>query len=363
MLKEIIIFKRRWRKAGLLKKISLICFSMSLLVAVSVSAQKDTEVMLKYNKQNGLTRIVFEADEQLVNRAKITASASQIKIEFHETFHLKPEKTMPYEIVPSDKSLLINLPGESEVKFFRLSSPARLVFDIQKKETQTEKLTGKKEEKQIEKPAEKQPAKQPEILPENHKEKQSHQILSRVFVIDSGHGGYDFGVISGNANEKDITLNLAKDLNAALLKKGKKVFLMRKVDQYISLTERINFANLKGPDVFISLHSSLSKNFVLYSPKAEEQDVNETDDLYGLSPKQKKFIAKSKALADSIGKTIKDEFKVDPIRKEMHLPVLDSVGAPSVLIEIPSPQFIVYDSQMRGRVVNAVLNGLALYGQ
>ena len=332
-------------------------------MAVSISAQKNAEVLLKYSKQNGLARIVFETDEQFVNKAKITTSASQIKIEFPETFHLISEKTLPYEIVPSDRSLLVNLPGESEVKFFRLSSPARLVFDILKKETQKEKQTEKKEEKQTGKPVEKQSGKQPERLPETQKEKQLTPILSRVFVIDSGHGGYDFGITSGNTNEKDITLSLAKDLDAALLKKGKKVFLMRKVDQYISLTERINFVNLKGPDVFVCLHSSLSRNLVLYSPKVEEQDVNETVDLYGLSSKQKKFTGKSKYLADSIGMAIKDEFKVDAIRKEMHLPILDSVGAPSVLIELPSPKFMVYDPQMRIRIVNAVLNGLALYGQ
>ena len=65
--------------------------------------------------------------------------------------------------------------------------------------------------------------------------------------------------------------SLVKDLNALLSKKGKKVFLTRKVDQYISLSDRINFVNQKKPDVFISIHSSMSRNVVLYSPKFEEQ--------------------------------------------------------------------------------------------
>lgn len=182
-------------------------------------------------------------------------------------------------------------------------------------------------------------------------------------VLDAGHGGYDFGIISGDAKEKDISLGLTKDLGAILLKKGKKVFLTRKADQYISLIDRINLVNQKSPEVFISIHSSMSENFVLYSPEFEEQGSDEIVDLYSLSSRQKKYIGKSKALSDCIEKAIKDEFKVDVIRREMFLPVLNSANAPSVLIELPSPKFVVYDQQMRARLVNSIINGIVAYGQ
>jgi N-acetylmuramoyl-L-alanine amidase len=316
-------------------------------MAASISAQKKIEVLLKFSMQDGLMRIVLETDETFVNRAKITTSASQIKIEFPEPFHLSSEKTLPFEIVPADQSLGINLKEKSEIKFFRLSSPSRLVFDIQKKETAAEKIPGKQPEKRLEQPA----------------EKHAVQIVSKVFVIDAGHGGYDFGITSGDVSEKDISLGLAKDLWKILSKKGKKVFLTRKVDQYISLADRINLVNQKSPDVFISLHFSISENFILYSPKFEEQDSNEIVDFYSLSSRQKKYIEKSKALSDSIEKAIKDEFKANVIRREMPLPILNSVGAASVLIELPSPRFVVYDQQMKARLENSIINGVATYGQ
>jgi N-acetylmuramoyl-L-alanine amidase len=312
------------------KRISLVFFVISLLLAISLPAQKKTDVNLKFNGQGGILRIVFEAEEPFIQETKAATTSSQIKIDFPNYFNLTGQKDLPFEMVPSGRSLVINFKERSEIKFFRLSSPARLVFDIQKKEIQ--------------------PEKQP-------------QALSRGFAIDAGHGGYDFGITHGAVSEKDISLALAKDLAAALSKKGKKVFLIRKVDQYISLTERINFANQKSPDVFISFHSSSSKDFVLYNPKFEEQVSNEMADFYSLSSKQKKYIGKSKSLSDDIEKSIEDEFKVDVIRREMPLPLLNSVGAPSVFIEYPSPVFTVYDQKMRTKLVNSIMNGIAAYGQ
>jgi N-acetylmuramoyl-L-alanine amidase len=313
------------------KKRFLLFLSISFLIAVSLSAQKKTDVLLKFSKQEDLIRIVFEAKEPFINKTKVTTSPSQIKIEFPEPFNLTAQKDLPFEVVPTDKLLVANLKEKSEVKFFRLSSPSRLVFDILKNEVQTEK----------------------QIL----------TIPFKVFAIDPGHGGYDFGIIYGDVSEKDISLNLAKDLYTVLSKKGKKVFLTRKADQYVSLADRINLVNQKGPDVFISLHSSMSENFILYNPRFEEQSSDEIVNLYSLSSRQRRYIEKSKAFSVSIEKAIEDEFKVDTICREMPLPILNSAGAPSVLIEFPSPRFLVYDQQMRARLINTIINGIALYGQ
>jgi N-acetylmuramoyl-L-alanine amidase len=313
------------------KKGFLLFLSISFLLIVPLSAQPKKEVLLKFSKQEGLMRIVFEAEGTLINNTRITTSPSQIKIEFPEPFTMKATKDLPLEVVIKGKFLVVNLKEKGEIKFFRLSSPARLVFDIQKKEVQPAPILS--------------------------------NIFSNIFVIDAGHGGYDFGITSGDTSEKDISLGLAKDLWKILSKKGKKVFLTRKVDQYISLADRINLVNQKRPDVFISLHTSLSENFVLYSPKFEEQDSNDVVDFYRLSSRQKKYIGKSKILSDSIEKAIKDEFKIDVIHREMPLPLLNSVSAPCILIEFPSPRFFVYDQQMKTRLINSVINGIALYGQ
>ncbi len=338
-----------------MKKIVFLCVLGLLLAAVSIPAQNKVDVKLKFNKQDGLMRIVFEAEETFIQKIKVNISNTRIKLDFPEAFNLTSQKDLPFEIAPTDRSLVINITDESDMKFFRLIAPSRLVLDIRKKEISAGKQPGKKVETLTEKPGEKQP--------EKPIEKQTGSIIPKSFALDAGHGGYDFGITYGNVNEKDISLTLAKDLGAALARKGKKVFLLRKFDQFLPLMERINIVNQKSPDVFISLHASISRNFVLYGPRFEEQTSNETVALYRLSMKQKKYAGKSKTLSDGIEKAIKEEFKGDVFRREMPLPLLNSVGAPAVFIEIPSPRFVVYDQQMRTRLINAIMKGITFYGQ
>jgi N-acetylmuramoyl-L-alanine amidase len=311
----------RWIKRGVFL---LLIF---LVIAVPLFAQKKTDVLLKFSTQDRIMRIVLESDEPFLTNAKTTTSTSQIKIEFPGPFHLKSPEELPFEIVPTDKLLTINLREKGEIKLFKLSSPARIVLDIQRGE------------------------------------KQSVQIPFKIFVIDAGHGGFDYGITSNNTKEKDISLSLAQDLDITLSKKGKKVFLTRKGDQHMSLIERVKFANQKSPDIFLSFHSSMSENFVLYFAKFKPEGSNEIVDQYSLSSRQKKYIGKSKSLSDVLGKALKDEFKKSVIYREMPLPILTSIGSPSVVIEYPSPEFITYDQPMKKRLINAIINGLAAYGQ
>jgi N-acetylmuramoyl-L-alanine amidase len=268
-------------------------------------------------------------------------------VEFPGPFHLPVENDLPFEVIVTDRAAVINLKEKNEIKFFTLSSPARLVFDIQKKGEQTEK--------QPEKPAEKPLVKQTE--------KQPPTIIPRVFIIDAGHGGYDFGITFGNTSEKEMNLRLAKELHAALSKKGKKVFLIRQADQYLSLSERVHFVYQKNADIFISLHASASGNFVLYSAKLEEQASNEPVDLYSVASKQRKYIGKSRELAESVEKAIKKEFQMNIQRRELSVPLLDAAGAPAVFVEYPSPEFLTYDQQTKTRLINALVTGLAAFGQ
>jgi N-acetylmuramoyl-L-alanine amidase len=315
-------------------KILVLLLAISLLIAVPLSAQKKKVVLLKFNKQDSLLRVVFEGEETFINKIKVTTSSSQIKMEFPEPFDLKSQKDLPFEIIPSEKVVVINLKEKVEIKFFKLSGPARLVLDIQKREPQAEKQA------------------------EKQSEQQTPVTQARGIVIDAGHGGYDFGIAYGNLNEKDISLSLARDLGAVLSKKGKKVFLIRKADQYVSLSDRIHFVNQRSPDIFISLHASMSRNFILYEPASDEQGSND----YSIASSQKTYAGKSKVLSDSIEKAIKDEFKDEVIRRGMPLPLLHSVGAPAVFIEYPSPKIVSYDQQMKTRLIHSIIQGILAYG-
>lgn len=84
----------------------------------------------------------------------------------------------------------------------------------------------------------------------------------RLIVVDAGHGGKDPGAMGrGKTREKDVTLQMAKRLAAALRTSlGCKVLLTREDDRYLPLKERTAYANQVGADLFISLHANASTN-------------------------------------------------------------------------------------------------------
>ncbi|MBU4484991.1 N-acetylmuramoyl-L-alanine amidase, partial [bacterium] len=83
--------------------------------------------------------------------------------------------------------------------------------------------------------------------------------IKRV-VIDPGHGGKDPGAIGPHGTkEKDVALAISKRLANSLKKNlGVEVYLTRTRDKYLSLDERVEFANRKKADLFISVHANAS---------------------------------------------------------------------------------------------------------
>lgn len=78
----------------------------------------------------------------------------------------------------------------------------------------------------------------------------------KTIVIDPGHGGKDPGAVGHlGIREKDITLDVARRLKHKLeARTGFKVILTREDDTFLSLRERVLFANNHQADLFISVH-------------------------------------------------------------------------------------------------------------
>jgi N-acetylmuramoyl-L-alanine amidase len=86
-----------------------------------------------------------------------------------------------------------------------------------------------------------------------------------LIVIDAGHGGVDPGARGVNkANEKNVTLALAKQLKSELEGTGRyRVALTRDKDIFIKLRERVSIARRQQADLFISIHAdSIEKSNV-----------------------------------------------------------------------------------------------------
>ncbi len=103
------------------------------------------------------------------------------------------------------------------------------------------------------------------------KEKRIRQDLARdlqkwrfdTIVLDAGHGGKDPGAIGlGGTREKDVVLNIVKDLGAVIKKEWPdiKVVYTRSDDRFIPLKQRGKIANRNDGKLFVSVHCNAAKN-------------------------------------------------------------------------------------------------------
>jgi N-acetylmuramoyl-L-alanine amidase len=84
-----------------------------------------------------------------------------------------------------------------------------------------------------------------------------------IVVIDAGHGGRDPGAtsVSGQVSEKDLTLELARELRDDLVKRGRvRVAMTRDDDRYLTLEERAAVARRLNAAMFVSLHMDSAPN-------------------------------------------------------------------------------------------------------
>ena len=310
------------------------------------------EISVRSNKHDGFVRIVFEgADEIFFRNASVTQAKGQIIVNFPSTPNLAANGTLDKEVLLKGRTYVIKASDPFTMKVLRLSAPPRLSIDI---------ITSAKEEGSKPVP----PATAPRKEETRRSPAEGHPtepIPSVRVVLDAGHGGYDFGIVAGDIREKDVTLTVARDIDAALTKRNRPAFLTRKADQFLSITDRVSSIGQRPFDVFLSIHLSLSESFVLYTFPAESSSADSSGaEFYSISSRQRKFAEKSKALAESIGKTIKAEFGDEILYREMNLPLLGSVGAPAVLIEIPAT--MTYDKATRARLADAVVKGVFANG-
>lgn len=299
------------------------------------AAQVKKEVTVRASKHEGFSRIVFETrDEGFLKSTAVTSLPDRIKVQFPSGVDLKIQNKPDLDTTFKDSLYTVRMDTPFRIKVSQLSSPPRLSIDIM---TQT-KESGVNAAS---------PEKSAALIPDIH------------IVLDPGHGGYDPGIPAGELREKDAVLSVARIMEAALVKMNRAVYLTRRADQFLSITDRALFAYQKSADIFMSIHLSLSKDFVIYTSSAEAAAVDPVDEAYGMMNRQRHYTDKSKALAENLGKKITEEFKKDVVYRKMDLPLLSFVGSAAVMVEIPWE--IVSDRAVRTKISDAFLKGMAAY--
>lgn len=183
-----------------------------------------------------------------------------------------------------------------------------------------------------------------------------------VVIIDPGHGGYNTGLRSPAGREKDLTLSLSKKIQEILRTQGYKVGLTRKIDQHLSIKERVALAYRNSPNIFISIHQSDSDGFAVYTTWYEQKvsDIS-LKQYYAIESRQRRYIYESSMFAAIMEDTLKEGFRKRVSHREMPLPLLSAIRAPALLIEVPLSG-INYEEDML-RVASNIVLGILRYAQ
>ena len=84
-----------------------------------------------------------------------------------------------------------------------------------------------------------------------------------LVLIDPGHGGHDPGAtaVSGDITEKQLSLQLARELRDRLASNGRvRIAMTREDDRYLTLEERSALARRLGASLYVSLHMDSAPN-------------------------------------------------------------------------------------------------------
>lgn len=182
----------------------------------------------------------------------------------------------------------------------------------------------------------------------------------RTVVIDAGHGGYDLGIRSGNMREKDLTLEISKKLQRVIENGGRFAYLAREVDHYMSFEERRSAANSKSPDLFLSLHFSGTESFNIYVTVFGSKDAElSLSEYYSADSRQRRHLHESLVFSGLLAASLRESFAANVYEKELSLPLLDSIGAPAVMVELPT-EGTKLDKEV-GRLVKALYKGIMDY--
>lgn len=87
-------------------------------------------------------------------------------------------------------------------------------------------------------------------------EAETEEAESPLIAIDPGHGGVDSGCVGKKAEEKDVNLQIALELEKKLTEKGYRVLVLREKDEFQGLMDRVEIANSYQADVYVSIHQN-----------------------------------------------------------------------------------------------------------
>lgn len=221
------------------------------------------------------SRLVFDLTKNTEHKIFLLSSPDRLVIDIENSVLLKPIDGLEMDVGPvrkvrsgthhkTDLRIVLDLREKVDPKSFQLKPNDqyghRLVIDLYKKNAPDQIANFiSNREKTIE-------ISKP-VMQATESLRGNRDI---VIAIDAGHGGEDPGAIGhGGVYEKKVVLAIAKELNKLLKKeKGFKPYLVRTGDYFVGLRDRTKRARKANADLFISIHAD-----AFSSPKASGGSV------------------------------------------------------------------------------------------
>lgn len=171
-----------------------------------------------------------------------------------------------------------------------------------------------------------------------------------LVVIDAGHGGKDPGAVGKDSTEAQIVLQISLKIMALLERDPDfDVIATRKTNTFLTLDERVEFANQAGASLFLSVHANAINRPTVGG--------TETFIFNGANPTFGRIIHKHLIAATGL---------TDRGLKEAGFRVLRGTEMPSALIEIAfvsnaNEERLLNDQGFQNRVALAMYNALREY--
>lgn len=187
-------------------------------------------------------------------------------------------------------------------------------------------------------------------------------LLGKVIYLDPGHGGLDPGAMYKNIKEKNINLQISKNLEKRLTKLGAIVYLTRYDDYDLSvnntinrkrsdLSRRGNIINKSDCDLFLSIHLNAENTGIWKGAQT----------FYNTNNKENKKIAE----------LLQQQFKEDlnskrKAKNKNDLYLQKRINRPGVLIEVgflsnASERYLLKQEKYQDKVTLSITNALLKY--
>jgi N-acetylmuramoyl-L-alanine amidase len=195
-----------------------------------------------------------------------------------------------------------------------------------------------------------------------------YEAFAYKVVVDAGHGGKDSGAIGVNGlQEKNVNLDIALKLKQILKGLGYEAILTREDDRYLSLAERVDFANQQNADMFVSIHAnsyrvaSSKGTMVLYYDDAyPQQDYPASDAMRLLTPYSKQL---AQNVLDSFLSTVgtANQGLVPGSIYVNRMGTIPSILVETALLSNSQDAAILADDNTRTQMAQGIAQGIAAF--